>query len=164
MRENTRCEVDEPMSTPTVRRQISSSSASVRPVLEKKMRPPSASAVMNEPSLLRQLAFVVLVVEFRLHPVFGAVAPQGLVVFLADVRIFHPVRNRRAAFGDVHSGVVDMSLARRTGLAPGIVRPEPGGEPQRLLGRAEMLMEPAGAAGRRRHHADRLVVDALDLL
>src|SRR6059058_4823859 len=35
------------MSTPTVSRQISSSSASVRPVLEKNTRPPSASSVMR---------------------------------------------------------------------------------------------------------------------
>src|SRR6266852_851749 len=47
MRENTRCEVEEPISTPTVSRQISSSSASVRPVEEKKMRPPSASSVIG---------------------------------------------------------------------------------------------------------------------
>src|SRR5205814_846151 len=46
MRENTRCEVDEPMSTPTLRTTISSSSTSERPVLEKKMRPPTCSSVL----------------------------------------------------------------------------------------------------------------------
>src|SRR5687767_8840753 len=43
MRENTRCEVDEPMSTPTLSTTIWSSSSSERPVEEKKMRPPLAS-------------------------------------------------------------------------------------------------------------------------
>src|SRR5215471_10327976 len=52
MRENTRCEVEEPMSTPTDRMQISSSPSSERPLLEKKIRPPSASpSVMLCPSL-----------------------------------------------------------------------------------------------------------------
>src|SRR5262245_28511086 len=46
MRENTRCEVDEPMSTPTLSTTISSSSTSERPVLEKKMRPPICSSVV----------------------------------------------------------------------------------------------------------------------
>src|SRR5579872_4864268 len=44
MRENTRCEVDEPMSTPTERTHSSSSSPNVLPVEEKKMRPPWASS------------------------------------------------------------------------------------------------------------------------
>src|SRR5882762_10124184 len=48
MRENTRCEVEEPISTPTLRTTISSSSTSERPVEEKKMRPPSASSVIIE--------------------------------------------------------------------------------------------------------------------
>src|SRR5882672_8735982 len=43
MRENTRCEVDEPISTPTLRMQISSSPSRLRPVEEKKMRPPCSS-------------------------------------------------------------------------------------------------------------------------
>src|SRR5580658_8780281 len=47
MRENTRCEVDEPMSTPTESTHNSSSSPNVRPVEEKKMRPPWASSVMR---------------------------------------------------------------------------------------------------------------------
>src|SRR6266700_6697672 len=46
MREKTRCEVDEPMSTPTLNTQIWSSSASVRPVDEKKIRSPSAPCSM----------------------------------------------------------------------------------------------------------------------
>src|SRR5262249_61065767 len=55
-------------------------------------------------------------------------------------------------------------LAGRAGFAAGIVGPEPGGEPQWILGGAEMLVVPARAARRRRHHAHRLVVDALDLV
>src|SRR5271168_4902334 len=43
MRENTRCEVDEPISTPTESTHSSSSSPNVRPWLEKKMRPPASS-------------------------------------------------------------------------------------------------------------------------
>ena len=46
MRENTRCEVDEPMSTPTLSTTISSSSSSERPVEEKKTRPPWSSSVI----------------------------------------------------------------------------------------------------------------------
>src|SRR2546421_6894349 len=45
MRENTRWEVDDPISTPTLRTTISSSSTSERPVEEKKMRPPSSSLI-----------------------------------------------------------------------------------------------------------------------
>src|SRR5215472_13403368 len=115
-------------------------------------------------SLLRQFALVVLVVELRVHPVLRAVAPERLGVFLGDEGVLHPVRDRRATLGEVHAGVVDVLLARRTGFAPRIVRAEPGGEPQRLLGGAEVLVEPARAAGCRRHHADRLVVDPLDLV
>src|SRR5260370_688900 len=55
-----------------------------------------------------------------------------------------------------------MDLAGRTGLAARIVGAEPGGEPQRITGRAEMLVVPARATGRRRDEADRLVVDPLD--
>src|SRR5262245_27111001 len=112
-------------------------------------------------SLLRQRALVILVVELRLHPVVGAVAAQRFLIFLADEWILHPVRDRAATLRNVHGGVVDMGLARGPWLAPGIVRPEPGGEAQRLLRGAEMLVEPARAARRRRHQADRLVVDAL---
>src|ERR1700730_3919819 len=50
MRENTRCEVDEPISTPTLSTTISSSSTSERPVLEKNIRPPALSS--REPGTL----------------------------------------------------------------------------------------------------------------
>src|SRR5438105_11034948 len=45
MRENTRCDVDDPISPPTDRMTISSSPSRVRPLLEKKIRPPSASVM-----------------------------------------------------------------------------------------------------------------------
>src|SRR5262249_6902147 len=57
-----------------------------------------------------------------------------------------------------------MFFARRARLAAGIVRAEPCGEPERLFRCAEMLVKPARPAGRRRYHADRLVIDALDLV
>src|SRR5712671_3317548 len=111
---------------------------------------------------LRQLALVVLVVELRLHAVDHALTREGLHILLGDERVFHPVGDGRAAFGDVHGGIVGMNLAGRAGLAARIVGAEPGGEPQRITGRAEMLVVPARATGRRRDKTDRLVVDPLD--
>src|SRR6266851_4753667 len=111
---------------------------------------------------LRQLALVVLVVELRLHAVDYALAREGLDVLPGDERVLHPVGDGGAAFGDVHGGVVGMDLAGGAGLATRIVRAEPGGEPQRLAGCAEMLVVPARATRRRRDEANRLVVDPLD--
>src|SRR5262249_24210693 len=188
MRENTRCEVDEPISTPTLSTTISSSSTSERPVLEKKMRPPCASSsvivpIEPNPSHARPKRAATMTVaprsksrarEFRHH---GALLVEvGLhsarhpfllelrLVFSADEGVFHPVWDRRAALGDIHRGVVGVLLAGRARLAARIVRPEPGRQPQRILRRAEVLVVPARAAGGRRHHADGLVVDALDLV
>src|SRR5215203_3762998 len=56
MRENTRCDVDDPMSTPTLRTTISSSSTSERPVLEKKTRPPTASSFIQVVPLFNVMA------------------------------------------------------------------------------------------------------------
>src|SRR3954469_11048423 len=114
--------------------------------------------------LLRQLALVVLVVVLGLHAVLDTFAAQPLVVLRLDVRILHPIRDGAAAFGDVHRGVVDVLLAGRAGLAARIVRAEPRGQPQRLFRGAEVLVEPARATRRRRYQANRLVVDALDLV
>src|SRR5262245_28414577 len=98
MRENTRCEVDEPMSTPTLRTMISSSPSSDRPVLEKNTRPPWASSDITRvhqhaswpgmyPAMASRLVLEeatgqlrahelrhhgALLVEVRLHPVFRA--------------------------------------------------------------------------------------------
>src|SRR5215470_2276907 len=149
MRENTRCEVDDPMSTPTESTHSSSSSPKVRPVLEKKMRPPICSVMCgqrNSLSLRQQSAVV------------------ALIIFLPQKRILHVIGDRGAAFGNIHRRVVDMFLARRSRLAAGIVRAEPCGEAERVLRCAEMLMKPACATGRRRHHADRLVIDAFDVV
>src|SRR5579872_6316800 len=114
-------------------------------------------------SLLRQFALVVLVVVLRAHAVLHALVDQALVVFLLDVRVFHPIRDGAAAFRNIHRGVVDVLLAGRAGLAARIVRTEPSGETKRLLRGAEVLVEPARAAGRRRDEADRLVINALHL-
>src|SRR5208282_3242907 len=114
-------------------------------------------------SFLRQQAAIIALIIFRAHAVLGALALHPFRVFLAQERILHVIGDRSAAFRNVHGRVIDVLFAGRSGLAPGIVRPEPGGEAERLFRRAEMLVVPACAAGRRGHHADRLVVDALDL-
>src|ERR1700683_3523128 len=46
MRENTRWEVEEPISTPTLNMKISASPSRLRPVGEKKNRPPASSVSM----------------------------------------------------------------------------------------------------------------------
>src|SRR5262245_45916696 len=227
MRENTRCEVEEPMSTPTLSTTISSSSTSERPVEEKKMRPPWASSVMlriqrcrvgkgggyacpsgkdyrapcprvlasstslhdgvgtaydstcravkpcqrlcppyDSPILSRTHEFRhygALLVEVILHPVLRAFRLELGGEFLAQIWILHVVRDRRSALRNIHGRIVGVLFAGRAGLAARIVRAEPGGEPEALLGRVEVLVKPARAARRRRHHAELGVVDALDL-
>src|SRR6202140_3550134 len=168
MRENTRCEVDEPISTPTESTHSSSSSPKVRPVEEKKMGPPWASSWASSvmptrqckaaSSFFREQPAVIALVIFRPHAVVGTFALHGLGVFLPQERILHVIGDRGAAFRNVHGRIIAVLLAGRAGFASGIVRPEPGGEAERLLGRAEMLVVPACAAGRRRYHADRLVI------
>src|SRR5690349_21639519 len=190
MREKTRCEVDDPISTPTESTQSSSSSPKVRPVLEKKMRPPISSVMRaasrvrhsgaersEEPgihnpvrreygfrvrrcaaprndgtskplSFLRQQSAIVALVIFRAHPVLGPFLPHALGVFLTQKRILHVIGDRGAAFGNIHCGVVGMFLTGRSRLAAGIVRAEPRGEPERLFGRAEMLVKLARPARR----------------
>src|SRR5579864_5045126 len=114
-------------------------------------------------SFLRQQPAIIALVIFRPHAVLGAFALHGLGIFAAQERILHVIGDRGAAFGNIHRGVIGVLLAGRAGLAAGIVRAEPGGEAERFLRRAEMLVIPARAARRRRHHADRLVIDAFDL-
>src|SRR5260370_37588734 len=169
IRENTRCEVDEPMSTPALSTTISSSSTSERPVLEKKIRPPCVSSLAitsGAPcSRARELGHDgALLVEFGLHSARHPFRLELRLVFGADEGIFHPVRDRAAPFGDIHCGVVGMLLAGRPGLAPPIIRPEPRGQPQPLLPPPERLVVPARPARRGRHHADRFVVHAPDLV
>src|SRR6478672_8553109 len=152
MRENTRWEVEDPISTPTLRMTISSPSTSERPVLEKKIRPPStSSSLMVRRAISRAGEFRhdgALLIEFALHPARHALGLQLGFVFRADEGVFHPVRDGAAAFRNVHRGVIGVFLAGRAGLAAGIVRAEPRGQPQRILRRAEMLVKPARAAGR----------------
>src|SRR5438552_12550679 len=169
MRENTRCEVEEPISTPTLSTTTSSSSTSERPVLEKKIRPPCASSSAIMPgapcSRARELGYDgAFLVEFGVHSARHPFRLELCLVLGADEGIFHPVWDRAAPFGDIHRGVVGVLLAGRAGLATRIMRPEPGGQAQRLLRRPEVLVVPARAAGRSRHHANRLVVDAPDLV
>src|SRR6266568_9075920 len=124
MRENTRCEVDEPISTPTLKTTISSSSTSERPVLEKKMRPPSASSPLMTPERIAPSSGAhefrhhrAFPVEVGLHPARHALGLEFRLVFRPDERVFHPIRDCRAALGDIHSGVVAMFLAGGAGLA-----------------------------------------------
>src|SRR5208282_5060860 len=98
------------------------------------------------------------------HAVVDAGTFERRGVFLADERILHPIGYRGPALVDVHRGVIDMRLAGRTWLAPRRIGAEPGGQAERLLGDAEMLVVPARAARRCRNHADRLVIDALHLV
>src|SRR5258705_8689653 len=219
MRENTRCEVEEPMSTPTLKTTISSSSTSERPVEEKKTRPPCASSVMRRvqrcrvgkgdgyafpsgkasrapcpralawsasfhhawarrthglamgeavpaplPTLQEVCAFVLrthelrhyraFLVEVGFHPVHRAFGLELFGELLAQIRILHVVGNRGAAFRNIHGGVVGVLLAGRAGLAAGIVRTEPCGQPEAFLGGVEMLVIPARAARCRRNHAE----------
>src|SRR5262249_49934384 len=166
MREKTRCEVDDPISTPTESTHSSSSSPNVRPVLEKKIRPPISSVMGSDFSLsfLRQQAAIIALVIFGPHPVFRAFLPHAFGIFPAQEWILHVIGDGGAALGNVHRRIVDMFLAGRSGLATRIVRSEPGGQSERLFRRSEMLMIPARAARRRRHHPNRLVIHALDLI
>src|SRR3954468_7816477 len=145
------------MSTPTLVSRISSSTSRLRPTLEKKTRPPSSLTSLRGNRLR-------LGVPARVHAAGHALLRERLLVLLAQERVLHPVRNRGAALGDVHAGVVDRLLAGRAGVAPRVVRAEPRGEAERVLGRGEVLVVPARASGRGAHHADRLVVDALHLV
>src|SRR6476659_238006 len=167
MRENTRCEVEEPISTPALSTTISSSSTSERPVLVKKMRPPScSSAIMAtvrpsrmrpaapcaSPSCARELGQGgALLVKAGLHSARHPFRLELRLVLGADEGIFHPVGDGRAALGNIHPGVIDVLLAGRAWLAARIVRAEPRGQTQQLFRRAEVLVIPARPAGGRRH-------------
>src|SRR5579871_4259436 len=45
------------------------------------------------------------------HAALDAISGYHCFPVLFDLRIFHPVGDRRAAFGDVHAGIVNVSLA-----------------------------------------------------
>ena len=180
MRENTRCEVDEPISTPTLRTTISSSSTSDAPgageenaaarrvvghfsmpaiVVARRPAPVSRTLIRVNSTDDRITAFAVMTPGTRrnLRPrtsarrpllvEFGSIrlcTPSALSFASysrADERVLHPVRDGGAALGDVHRGVVGVLLAGRARLAAGIVRAEPGGQPQRVLRGAEMLVD-----------------------
>src|SRR5580692_8686064 len=139
MCEKTRCEVEEPILTPTLTSFISSSSVSVRPVLEKKIRPSPMS--LRDRADLRAGHVPVVV-----HAVLDAGLAQRLGIFRADERGLHRIGDGGAALVEIDGAVIGMCLAGRPGLAARCVGAEPGGEAERLLRHAEMLMEPARAA------------------
>src|ERR1700730_7465790 len=74
MRENTRCEVDEPISTPTLSTTISSSSTSERPVLEKKTRPPALSSFITSTLQPQSACQILSCLAQAGHPVNAALA------------------------------------------------------------------------------------------
>src|ERR1700747_3439474 len=115
-------------------------------------------------SFLRQQTAIVPLVIFRAHAVVGAIALEALGIFLTQERILHIIGDCAAAFGNIHRGIVGVLLAGRARFTAGIVRPEPGSEAERLFRRAEMLMIPARAAGRRRNHPELLIINTLDLI
>src|SRR6266571_1958779 len=117
MRENTRCEVEEPMSTPTLRRRISSSSSRLRLTLLKNILPPAsliepflllASFPRRREPMARRICHAMgsrlrgndaplfdrRQVPVRVHPVDHAVLAQRGLVLVADERVLHPVRDR----------------------------------------------------------------------
>src|SRR5438105_15069005 len=109
MRENTRCEVEEPISTPTLSTTTSSSSTSERPVLEKKIRPPCASSSAIMPgapcSRARELGYAgAFLVEFGLHSARHPLRLELCLVLGADEGISDAVCGRSAAFGYAHRG------------------------------------------------------------
>src|SRR5262245_43163016 len=154
MRENTRCEVEEPISTPTLSTTISSSSTSERPVLVKKMRPPSSSsAIMATVRPSRRVAACApascarelghggaFLVKAGLHSARHAFRLKRRLVFGADEGIFHPVGDGGAALGNIHPGVIDVLLAGRALLETRIVRVEPRVKAQRLFASAEVMV------------------------
>src|SRR6516164_2701072 len=91
MRENTRCEVEEPISTPTLRTTISSSSTRERPVLEKKIRPPCASSITSGADKFWDRG--ALHVKGALHAARHAFRLELGFVLRTDEGILHPVWN-----------------------------------------------------------------------
>src|SRR5437016_4228904 len=98
------------------------------------MRPPCASIDSRAGEFRNDGA---LLVEFGLHSARHAFGLELGLILRADEWILHPVRDGGAPLGDVHGRVVGMLLARRARLAPGIMRPEPGSEPERVFRGAE---------------------------
>src|SRR5258706_14602265 len=89
-----------------------------------------------------QIALVILVEEFRQHAALNAFLGDHRFPILFYLRVFHPVRNRGAAFGNIHRRIVDVLFTRRAGLASWIVWAEPREKTHRLLRHAAMLRIP----------------------
>src|SRR5262249_17034709 len=97
--ENTRWEVEEPISTPTLRMQISSSPSRLRPVLEKKIRPPCSSvSIFTRQLLSADLVRWALRARARPHPTTGGAMPT-----LSDHAVLPRGQNRRRYSG-LHIG------------------------------------------------------------
>ena len=127
---------------------------------------PSPAAAKGSQSDDRHLGVGIrrLLVPLGVHAAGYAVFFQRRLVFGTNIGILHPIGNGGAALVHVDGRVIGMLLARRAGIAAGIVRAEPGGQAEIVLRDAEMLVVPAIAAGRRRDHADRLVIETADLI
>jgi len=96
-------------------RRISSSVSRLRLTLLKKILPPG-SRLMLKPDYF--------VVGATYHPGSSGLARRSSSAFPripCDERVLHPVRNGKFRRRDVDRGVVGVLLARRTGVAPGVV-------------------------------------------
>src|SRR5581483_6463971 len=181
-REKTRCEVEEPMSTPTLVSWRFSSSCMWRWALENE---PRGGVAIKLPSVWGCLAsrvqglalsqtlnsrrqtrddfcLVGVGVKLGFHARLGADFFERLLELFAQEGIFLVVGDRRAAVFHVDGAIVDGPFAGTAAVAARRVGAEPGGETKRLLARAEVRVKPVAAHGRRAHHADRLVVLAAD--
>src|SRR5437667_5517187 len=105
-------------------------------------------------------------IEFLVPPELDALPPDRRLVFLSDMRVPVPVRDRVSAVLQVHGVVVEDLLPRPPRFAPGAPAewPEPGHQTQRLAAHAEMLMEVLTSHRRGANHANGLIVLAQHLL
>src|SRR5438445_13640419 len=73
-------------------------------------------------------------IEFLVHPELDALTPDRRLVFLPDMRVLVPVRDRVSAFFQVHGVLVDDLFPRPAGCAPGAPAgwSDPGHQPQRI--------------------------------
>src|SRR5205809_2197992 len=105
-------------------------------------------------------------IEFLVHPELDALTPDRRLVFLPDMRVLVPVRDRVSAFLQVHGVLVEDLFPRPAGFAPGAPAEwsEPGHQPQRIPPHTKMLMEVLTAHWCGADHADGFIVLAQHLL
>src|SRR5680860_1698521 len=90
------CDVEEPISTPTVVSSSSSSSTRLRLALLKNIRPPTvvpALLVANASIPANPLRVFGWHVAVRFHAVFAAILPYGFSKLFTQIWIFHPIWN-----------------------------------------------------------------------